>query len=315
MGLLLFLTNNCKKEKDQGQPPVLVTSNVSFITPSTAKSGGNITSDGGATITSRGVCWSTAQNPTTADIKTTDGSGAGTFTSAITGLTATTIYYVKAYATNSIATSYGDEFLFKTFTGIVSDVDGNVYNSITIGTQTWMAENLKTTKYSNGDIIGTTTPATKDITGESAPKYQWAYDGNVSNVATYGRLYSWYAVTDIKNVCPTGWHIPTDAEWTILLTYLGGESVAGSKLKETGISHFTTSNTGATNESGFTALPGGMHLDTGPFAMKGEDGGWWSSTEQSAATAYERWVTNKSGDCFKGGYTKSVGIGVRCLKD
>ena len=102
----------------------------------------------------------------------------------------------------------------------VKDIDGNVYRTITIGTQVWMAENLKTTKYRNGDLIGTTTPATLVIEGESTPKYQWAYDGNESNVATYGRLYTWYVATDSRNVCPIGWHVPTDAEWTTLTDYL-----------------------------------------------------------------------------------------------
>jgi len=113
MGLELILTTSCKKQKDQRQPPVLATVIVSSITPNTANSGGNITSDGGATITARGVCWSTVQNPTIADTKTTDGTGAGTFTSAITGLTATTNYNVKAYATNNAGTSYGNELLLK----------------------------------------------------------------------------------------------------------------------------------------------------------------------------------------------------------
>lgn len=314
LGLILILTNSCKKQTDQGQPPVLNTVVTSSVKPTTANSGGSITNDGGAIITARGVCWSITQNPTTADGKTSDGTGTGTFTSAITGLTSTTTYYVRAYATNSAGTSYGNELSFKTFTGTVSDVDGNEYNTITIGTQTWMAENLKTTKYRNSDLLGTTTPATLNITGESTPKYQWACDGNESNVATYGRLYTWYAVTDTRNVCPTGWHVPNDSEWASLATFLGGDGVAGSKLKETGTTHFTTSNTGATNETGFTALPGGMRGDN-VFAMKGEDAGFWSSTEQSAAAAYERWVTNKSGDFFKGGYVKSAGIGIRCLKD
>ena len=240
MGLVLILTNCCKKETEQGQPPVLTTGNLYSITPTTAYCGGDITNDGGATVTARGVCWSTTQNPTIADSKTTDGTGTGTFTSAITGLTATTTYYVRAYATNSAGTSYGDELSFKTYTGTVPDIDGNVYNTVTIGTQVWMAENLKTTKYRNGDLIGTTTPATLDISGESYTKYQWAYDGNESNVATYGRLYTWYAVTDTRNVCPTGWHVPTDAEWTTLTTFLGGESVAGGKLKETGTTHWAS---------------------------------------------------------------------------
>jgi len=100
----------------------------------------------------------------------------------------------------------------------VKDIDGNVYHTVTIGTQVWMVENLKTTKYRNGDLIGTSTPATLDIRGESNPKYQWAYDGNESNVAVYGRLYAWYTLTDSRNVCPIGWHAPTDTEWTTLTT-------------------------------------------------------------------------------------------------
>lgn len=102
----------------------------------------------------------------------------------------------------------------------VKDIDGNAYRTITIGTQVWMAENLKTTRYRNGDLIETTTPATLDIEGERTPEYQWAYDGNESNVATYGRLYTWYVATDSRNVCPTGWHVPSDDEWIVLTDYL-----------------------------------------------------------------------------------------------
>jgi uncharacterized protein (TIGR02145 family) len=102
----------------------------------------------------------------------------------------------------------------------MTDPDGNVYTSVTIGTQVWMVENLKTTKYRNGDLIGTTNPATLDISTEPTPKYQWAYEGNESNVVTYGRLYTWYAATDPRNVCPTGWHVPSDVEWTTLENYL-----------------------------------------------------------------------------------------------
>ena len=102
----------------------------------------------------------------------------------------------------------------------VKDIDGNAYRTITIGTQVWIVENLKTTKYCNGDLIGTTTPATLNIEDESTPKYQWAYDGNESNVATHGRLYTWYVATDSRNVCPVGWHVPSDAEWTTLTDYL-----------------------------------------------------------------------------------------------
>jgi uncharacterized protein (TIGR02145 family) len=329
MGLLLILTNGCKKQTDQGQPPVLTTRYISSVQPTTSNSGGNITNDGGATVTARGVCWSTAQNPTIADSKTTDGTGTGTFTSAITGLTATTTYYVKAYATNSAATSYGDELSFKTYTGTVTDVDGNVYNTITIGTQTWMAENLKTTKYLNGDLIGTTTPATLDISGELTPKYQWAYAGDEGNVAIYGRLYTWFAITDSRSVCPLGWHVPIDAEWTTLTDYLtnngygyqgSGTDIAKSIAATSGwtmdpaagnIGNDQASN----NSSGFTALPSGLRDNTTPGYDKGNAAWLWSSTERSTVDAYSRFFAYIYGDVFQEGDNKQTGHAVRCLKD
>jgi len=196
----------------------------------------------------------------------------------------------------------------------IKDVDGNVYNTVTIGTQLWMKGNLRTTRYSNGDLIGTTTPATLDISGETTPKYQWTYDGDENNVAAYGRLYTWYAVTDNRNICPTGWHVPTDEEWTTLTTYLGGESIAGGKLKEAGTSHWFSENVGATNESGFTALPGGTHkIDT--FYNIRDTGFWWSSTEGSATQAYNRFINYYGNYIGRYNSTKQNGSAVRCLKD
>jgi uncharacterized protein (TIGR02145 family) len=197
----------------------------------------------------------------------------------------------------------------------ITDVDGNVYSTVTIGTQVWMKENLKTSKYNNGDVIGTTTPATKDITAEAIPKYQWACEGNEINVATYGRLYTWYTVTDIRGVCPTGWHVPTDAEWTTLTTYLGGDSVAGGKLKETGITHWTTPNTGATNETGFTALPSGYRYLDGSIYNSGLIGFWWSSTEYSATDAYFSFMICYFSTLRRLYDNKKFGFSVRCLRD
>lgn len=329
LGLILIFTNSCKKQTDPGQPPVVLTGYVSSVKPTTANSGGNITSDGGATITARGVCWSTTQNPTIADSKTTDGTGKGTFTTAITGLAASTTYYIKAYATNSAATSYGNELSFKTYTGSVADVDGNVYNTVTIGTQTWMAENLKTTKYFNGDLIGTTTPATLDISGESTPKYQWAYAGDESTVATYGRLYTWFAVTDSRSVCPTGWHVPTDAEWTTLTDYLtnngygyqgSGSDIAKSIAATSGWTIDPTAgdignDQASNNSSGFTAVPSGFRNNTTPGHDEGFAAWLWSSTARSPADAYSLFFAFMYSDVFKEGDNKQTGDAVRCIKN
>ena len=323
MGLVLILSNSCKKQ-DSTSIPLLSTAPVTKVTATTAVSGGNITSDGGATIIAHGVCWSTNDNPTTSDTKTTGGGGSGQFVSHLSGLTASTSYHVRAYATNSHGTAYGEPVSFNTRSEIVfnpdltygtmSDIVGNEYKTIQLGSQIWMAENLKTTKYCNGDLIGTTG---KDITAEFTPKYQWAYDGNEGNVTTYGRLYTWYAVTDPRNVCPTGWHVPSNDEWTALITYLGGESDAGDKLKETGTYHWQESNAAATNEKGFTALPGGdrgaresLFYDIGIF------GYWWSSTgDPEDESAYGLVVSYNGSGVNKGPYFIKCGFSVRCLKD
>ncbi len=197
----------------------------------------------------------------------------------------------------------------------VTDIEGKVYQSVTIGKQVWMKENLKVTKYCNGDIIGTTTPATLDITGEKAPKYQWAYNGDEGNVAVYGRLYTWYALTDSRKVCPAGWHLPSDEDWTALTTFLGGDRIAGGKLKETGAAHWIRPNTGATNETGFTALPGSYRGSNGTFNHLGNFGGWWSSAEFNTYSAWPRYMTHIVGYVGKYGYGKDIGFSVRCLKD
>jgi uncharacterized protein (TIGR02145 family) len=210
----------------------------------------------------------------------------------------------------------------------ITDIDGNVYNSVTIGTQVWMKENLKTTRYSNGDLIGTTNPPTLDITSESTPKYQWAYEGNESNVNVYGRLYTWYAVIDNRNVCPIGWHVPTDAEWHSLVLYLDPAAklqlveseTAGGKLKEAGTTHWVSPNTGATNESGFTALPGGSRYWDLKFFNLGNFGMWWSSAEINAGMALYRRIGAAYNDISRcseelGGANKTRGNSVRCIKN
>jgi len=313
----IFLS--CKKE----EVPVVTTIAVSNITATTATSGGNVTDEGSSTVISRGVCWSTGTTPTTADSKTSDAAGAGSFISSITGLNADNTYFVRAYAINNSGVGYGMTMSFKTTIYPLTDRDGNGYNIVTIGSQTWMKENLKVTKYNNGDLIVTTNPATLDISLESTPKYQWAYDGNESSAATYGRLYTWYAVMDSRKICPTGWHVPTSNEWTTLTTYLGGESVAGGKLKETGNSHWASPNTGATNESGFTAIGGGRRLNNGEYINLSNYSNWWSSStfttisQETFGVGREVYynVTYVNGGAGNSGFDFSCGISVRCIKD
>lgn len=311
MGLFVF-ANSCKEENI----PVLTTIEVSEITDTTAKSGGIITPDAGSTITSRGVCWSTNQTPTIADNKTKDGIGAVGFISNITGLTPGTTYYVRAYATNRSVTGYGNSMSFTTkgfTTGTVKDIDGNVYHTVTIGTQVWMGENLKTTKYRDGTSIPNITSVT--AWSELTTGAYSDYDNTPPNSATYGRLYNWYAVTDGHNIAPAGWHVPTDAEWKTLTTYLGGAFIAGGKLKETGTTHWTIPNTDATNEVGFTALPGGKRSGNGSFYNIGCDSYWWSTTEYGATVAWDRCISYFSSDVYNYSEGKVLGFSVRCVKD
>ena len=196
----------------------------------------------------------------------------------------------------------------------VTDIDGNVYKTVKIGNQVWMAEDLKTTRYRNGDLIGTTSPDTLDIHNENTPKYQWAYDGNESNVATYGRLYTWYAATDKRSIAPAGWHVPTNAEWDTLTIFLGGEKAAQAKLKEAGTAHWNNPNDG-TNESDFTALPGGNHWG-GKFLGLRVFTHWWTATEYDSRSAWRRMLQNDGPVInYRGSSGKEIGWLVRCVKD
>jgi uncharacterized protein (TIGR02145 family) len=210
-------------------------------------------SNAAASITDRGVCWSKSANPTTADSKTSDGKGDGPFTSVIDGLLANTTYYVRARTTNIAGTGYSHQLILKTMTGSVTDIDGFVYKTVTIGSQIWMAENLKTTHYQNGNEIPNVADDNTWNNLTTAARCTNSFIDNYS--AVYRLLYNWYAVSDSRNICPTGWHLHSQAEWTTLTTYLGGETSAGGKLKEMGTSHRIYPNTDATNECGFTALP------------------------------------------------------------
>ena len=196
----------------------------------------------------------------------------------------------------------------------VTDIDGNVYQTVQIGDQLWMAENLKVTHYSNGDSIPNVTD-NSTWPGLSTGA-QCVYNNNSGNeLDTYGRLYNWYAV-DTGNLAPAGWRVPTDDEWQTLVDYLGGSSVAGGKMKEAGTAHWNSPNTGATNESGFTALPGGYrNYYGGYFTNLGYSGDFWSATELSTYYAWRRYLYYGNTQVGRGSYYKQGGYSVRCVRD
>ena len=198
--------------------------------------------------------------------------------------------------------------------GTLTDPDGNVYKTVTIATQTWMAENLRTTKYNDGTAIPNVTleSAWKSLTTGAYCNFN--NTNNTDTIATYGRLYNWYAV-NTDRLAPKGWHVPTDAEWTTLTTYLGGASVAGGKLKEIGTTHWTTPNTDVTNETGFTALPGGCRSVNRSFIDIGGYGFWWSATEYGAYYAWYWYVSFDYSGVSRYSYNKEEGFSVRCVKD
>ena len=198
-------------------------------------------------------------------------------------------------------------------TGMVTDTDGNVYKTVKIGDQWWMAENLKTTKFNDGKAIPLVTDniAWNKLTTAG---YCWYNNDSTTNKSIYGTLYNWYTVNTGK-LCPIGWHVPSDAEWKTLITYLGGISVAGGKMKEKDFFHWESPNTGATNSSRFTALPGGSRNDAYSFFDIGYSSHWWFSTEYDASNAWCINLNFVSENINILNYNKNFGFYVRCLKD
>jgi len=294
-----MLANSCKKKDNNSNLsiPELTTDVVSNVTQTTATCGGNVTSQGSSSVTFRGVCWRTSQNPTIWDAFTTDGSGTGSFTSKITGLTANTTYYVSAYAINTAGPGYGSQVSFTTtggtgddpcsgLTTITDSRDGQIYPTVQIGNQCWLKKNVN---YQTGN--------------------SWCYANNTSHCDTYGRLYDWYTA---RGVCPSGWHLPSDAEWTALTTFLGGEYIAGGKMKSTS---GWENNGNGNNSSGFTALPGGNEYRNGFFNGRLGRAYFWSSTETSSTNAWNRHLYSNREDMSCDIYSKTHGFSVRCVKD
>lgn len=194
------------------------------------------------------------------------------------------------------------------------DIDSNEYDTVKIKSQFWMQQNLKTSHYRNGDPIPEITSV---MLWSSVTSGAWCWYSNdsIKYAAIYGKLYNWYAVNDPRGLAPEGWHVPTDAEWSALSLSLGDDLVAGGQLKESGTSHWTTPNTGATNSSGFTGLPGGYRNNLGSFSDIGMIGGWWSSTQSDTDDAWYRSLAYLDGSLYRLDPNKRVGISIRCLRD
>jgi len=197
--------------------------------------------------------------------------------------------------------------------GIVTDIDGNVYHTVQIGTQTWMVENLKTTRFNDGTSIPKVTNNSEWAQSDTAA-YCWYDNDSSANVDIYGALYNWNAVQSDK-LAPSGWHVATDQDWTTLTTFLGGENVAGGKLKEKGTGNWKSPNTGANNEVGFAALPGGYRTPEGSFSDMSLSGDWWTSTELTAGNAWFRGMGYDQGSVSRVGLNKALGLSVRCVRD
>ncbi len=289
-------------------PPLAVSSSAATLAIS-------VESDGGSHIIDCGFYIGTSQDPETSGQRFQVGSDTGIFVGQLSGLTPDVQYFAKAFAKNGKGENLGSLIDFHT-PATVKDYDNNVYETVQLANQVWMAENLKTTTYRNGDPIGTTTPATADITGESNPKYQWPYDGSEANADLYGRLYTAWALSDSRGLCPTGWHVPSDPEWTILTDLLGGETYGGGYLKERGTANWDTPNEGATNETLFNALPGGSRNDaSGTFTDSGAGAYFWSSTDYDSEDTWYRHLTAGSVEIGRIGGSKKAGFSVRCIKD
>ncbi len=291
--------------------PGLITANITNVTQTSAVCGGTITSEGVTAVTGRGVCWSTTQHPTVSDTKTSDGAGPGDFVSALTDLNPNTKYFVRSYATYSEDIVYGSELLFYTL-GSVTDIDGNFYNTLIIGTQEWMTENLMVTKYQDGTDIPNVTD--QKIWANLKTGAYCNYINDIYYVKTCGRLYNYFALNDSRNLCPAGWIVPTDAEWDILINFLGGPEIAGTKLKDP-----SWKIPNQADESGFLALPGGKRFIWGELIFDQWvqfsefryilEGWWWSSNGN------ELNIIEQSSRIDRKRAYYEEGASVRCLKD
>ncbi|WP_293891113.1 fibrobacter succinogenes major paralogous domain-containing protein [Flavobacterium sp.] len=327
---LLFIS--CSSNSESGGEVIVApvftaqTKSVASIGHESANVFGVISPSFVSTTTAYGICYGLNPDPT---INGSFIAGAniipatGGFSCQLTSLAHNTNYYVRAFGTTSSGTTYGDQLVFSTLNqlyvngGTVIDIDGNNYTTVVINGKQWMQENLNVSKYRNGDVI----PEVTNMTDwDALTTGAWCYyENDTANGPVYGKLYNWYAINDPRGLAPTGWHIPTDVEWSSLTTFLGGTSAAGIKMRDIG-DLWSTSAVLATNQAGFSALPGGYGYLTHtyappdqPFDSIGDVAFWWSATSLNTNTAYSLNV-NLNNSVTRSSILKKSALSVRCVR-
>ncbi|HPS71855.1 MAG TPA: FISUMP domain-containing protein [Bacteroidales bacterium] len=305
--LAIFLLQSCDKNKI-----TILTKEVKDVNQISAKCTGQVSDN--EKIIEKGFCWDTLSSPTIDHYKLKVESNSTTYSGIIRPLKSLKTYYIRAYAMTESSVFYGNMIQITTLNNTFVDPrDGRNYKMITIGTQTWMAENLNTIKYNDGtDIPQVTNPSSWNYI--ETPAYCWYENNQELFGETYGPLYNWYSVNTGK-LCPLGWHVPSDSEWSTLVNYCGGDQIAGNKLKEIKNFHWSYPNTGADNESGFTALPGGFRDYNGDFITVNLLGYWWCSSEGGDWCAWYRYMHKDFSNVIRVNENKKRGLSVRCVKD
>jgi uncharacterized protein (TIGR02145 family) len=289
-------------------PPTIILQKINFISGNSANIEGDLTSNGGSQIIERGFCWSNNPNPTIINNRISGTTIIGLQKTIISNLVPNSTYYIRAFARNAIGISYSSEKTFKTLGAMqISDVEGNVYNTVQIGSQIWMKESLKTTTFNDGTQI----PVWSTYFGTG-----YNYYANIpANGSKYGLIYKYYTMADPKGVCPVGWHVPSDTEWNVLINFLGGPNIAADKMKESGQANWIAPTSPATNSSGFTALPGGSKDCSMNFVNLGRVASFWSSEKVVGGLVKGISLSNNSSAVSLGGGFDCNAAYIRCIKD
>jgi len=309
---------------------VLTTTPATNVAEKTAVVGGQVSSAGGGAVTTRGICYSTSGSPSTSNFTVTVGSGTGSFQATLTNLSAATMYYARSFAINAYGTSYGNQVMFTTTgplagtcTGTVRDIDGNDYAVVQIGSQCWMKENLRVTRFRDGWPIsldssgGVTGDGAGQTWGKLSTSARTIYGHDKAIVSRVGYLYNKFAVFENRGICPIGWHVPNPSEWISLASFLGGELVAGGKMKITTTAFWKAPNSGADNSSGFTAYPSGFRSQfSGIFIGNADMASFWAYADQAFAyeLLYNSSAFTQSTTLGYGGHEQN-GLAIRCIRD